>query len=83
MGTCTVAPSTKSVQGIIATRNAAEEAGAPVINVATMTCFEQRCPLVVGQTIVYRDEDHISMTWAQQLTEDLRQRLQVAFPGAG
>ena len=79
MATCTVAPSTRSVQGIIATRNAVQDVGAPLVNVATLTCFEQRCPLVVGQTVVYRDEDHISMTWGRELTEDLRQRLAVAF----
>jgi hypothetical protein len=79
MSTCTVAPSTKSVQGIVATRNAALDAGVPLINVATLTCFEQRCPLVVDQTVVYRDEDHISMTWGRELTEDLRERLAVAF----
>ena len=81
METCTVVPSAKSIQGIIATRSAAEEVGAPVVNVATMTCFEQRCPLVVDQTVTYRDEDHISMTWATELTEELRQRLAVAFAG--
>jgi peptidoglycan/LPS O-acetylase OafA/YrhL len=82
MDSCTVVPSERSVQGIIATRTTAEEVGAPVVNVAPLTCFEQRCPLAVDQTAVYRDEDHISMTWSRRLTDDLRERLSVALGGS-
>jgi peptidoglycan/LPS O-acetylase OafA/YrhL len=75
MATCTVAASERSVQGIIATRIAAERADVPAVNVAALVCFEQRCPLVVDQTVIYRDEDHISMTWGRRLTDELRERL--------
>ena len=75
MATCTTAASPRSVRGILATRKAAAEVGVPLVNVAALTCIEQQCPLVVDQTVVYRDDDHISMTWAERLTGEVRSRL--------
>ena len=81
METCTSAAQERSVTGILATRRAAAQVDVPLVNVAALTCFEQRCPLVVDQTVVYRDDDHISMTWSRRLTEELRSRLQLTPDG--
>ena len=72
MATCTLDASKRSVEGIISTRTVTKELGVPFVNVAPLTCFEQRCPLVVDQTVVYRDGDHISVTWARRLTDEVR-----------
>jgi hypothetical protein len=82
MATCTPRAGTRSVQGILATRKAADSTGVPYVNVAGLTCFKQRCPLVVGQTIIYRDDDHISMTWAERLTDELRARMALGLDGS-
>jgi peptidoglycan/LPS O-acetylase OafA/YrhL len=79
MATCTVEPTTKSVSGIIATRDAAEDAAVGYVNVKPLVCAELRCPMVVDQTVVYRDEDHISLTWSRRLTDELRDRLTFPF----
>ena len=75
MSTCTVDANSRSVLGIVATREVAAEAGVPYVNVAPLACYEKRCPLVVDQTVVYRDDNHISMTWSRRLVEELRARL--------
>ena len=73
MATCTLDASRRSVDGIVSTRNVVKDLGIPLVNVAPLTCSEQRCPLVVDQTVVYRDEDHISVTWALRLVDELRE----------
>jgi hypothetical protein len=35
-------------------------------------CFEDRCPMVIGHTIAYRDTDHITKTYALELRELFR-----------
>ena len=78
MATCTLPASKRSVDGIVSTRNVARELGVPFVNVAPLTCFEQQCPLVVDQTVTYRDDDHISVTWGRRLTGTVREL--VALP---
>jgi peptidoglycan/LPS O-acetylase OafA/YrhL len=73
MATCTLDASRRSVVGIVSTRTVANDLGVPVVNVAPLTCFEQRCPLVVDRTVVYRDEDHISVTWGKRLVDEVRE----------
>jgi peptidoglycan/LPS O-acetylase OafA/YrhL len=75
MATCTLDATPRSMQGIRATHVAADAEGVPYVNVEPLTCSRWRCPLVVDQTVVYRDDDHISMTWGRRLIDDLRWRL--------
>jgi hypothetical protein len=35
-------------------------------------CFESQCPMVIGQTIVYRDTGHITAPYALELADPLR-----------
>ena len=35
-------------------------------------CYQNQCPMVVARTIVYRDTNHISKTYALKLTEPFR-----------
>ena len=73
MATCTRDASLRSVVGIVSTRDVARDLEVPFVNVSPLTCFEQRCPLVVDRTVVYRDDNHISVTWAMRLVDELRE----------
>ena len=75
MATCTLPATERSHEGITATRHAAKDAGVKFVNVEPLTCSQFRCPLVVDQTVTYRDDDHISLTWGRRLTGALRDRL--------
>ena len=80
MATCTLPATQRSHEGIRATRRAAKEAGVKFVNVEPLTCSKYRCPLVVDQTVTYRDDDHISLTWGRRLTDALRDRLRLPSP---
>ncbi len=80
MASCTLDATPRSRDGIHATHVAANEVGVPYVNVEPLTCAQWRCPLVVDQTVVYRDDDHISLTWGRRVTDDLRQRLDLPTP---
>jgi peptidoglycan/LPS O-acetylase OafA/YrhL len=51
---------------------AAENGGAAFLDTIGWFCFENQCPMVVGQTITYRDIDHITQTYALELRELFR-----------
>ncbi len=46
---------------------AATRAGATVIDPLPWFCTDQRCPPIVGNVLVYRDESHITATYARLL----------------
>ncbi|MEV5384459.1 acyltransferase family protein [Streptomyces sp. NPDC052721] len=60
-----------------ANRQGARRAGAAVIDPKPWLCPRSgRCPVVVGDTFVYRDESHMAESYAVALTPVLRQELQ-------
>jgi hypothetical protein len=76
MATCTVTGSAVTRLSNRVTAQAALDAGARYVGTETFTCTpEGRCPLAVGHTVVYRDADHITVTWARQAATDLGRRL--------
>jgi hypothetical protein len=46
---------------------AAAREGAEVIDPLPWFCTERRCPAIVGNTLVYRDDSHITATYARLL----------------
>jgi hypothetical protein len=48
---------------------AAESGGAAFIDTIGWFCFEDQCPMVIGRTIAYRDDDHITQAYALELRE--------------
>jgi hypothetical protein len=55
---------------------AAAEAGVPFADVAPLSCTVRgRCPLVVGRTVVYQDDDHLTMTWVRRVAGAIGRRL--------
>ena len=54
---------------------AAEEHGAHVIDLTDYFCNERDCPAVIGATLVYADEHHLTATYSRTLAGVLQQRL--------
>ena len=49
----------------------AERHGAEYVDTLPWFCAHGRCPLVVDNVVVYRDQDHITTTYADLLTPQL------------
>src|SRR5262249_9520827 len=48
-------------------------AGAAFIDTIGWFCFENQCPMIVGHTITYRDNHHVSTTYTLELRELFRE----------
>jgi peptidoglycan/LPS O-acetylase OafA/YrhL len=57
----------------------AELLGVGYVDTSGWFCFEYQCPMVIGQTIAYRDTNHITATYAQDLSEPFRVAFQRAI----
>lgn len=53
----------------------ARRAGVQVVDLEPWVCYNDRCPVVVGSTITYRDLDHLTATYACRLARPLGQQL--------
>jgi peptidoglycan/LPS O-acetylase OafA/YrhL len=53
--------------GIAAEAAATTAAGGQYADLTDMFCTAERCPLIVGNTLVYRDDNHITIDYAKQL----------------
>ncbi|MEL4317609.1 acyltransferase family protein [Leifsonia sp. YIM 134122] len=58
-----------------AQRTAAAQHGAVVIDLTDFLCNESTCPAVIGRTLVYSDEHHLTATFSQTLAPAITQRL--------
>jgi peptidoglycan/LPS O-acetylase OafA/YrhL len=54
---------------------AQQEAGATVIETVGWFCYAGACPVITGNTLVYRDSHHISTPYARSLTQLLEEQL--------
>lgn len=60
--------------GVEAERTAVRRAGGSYFDVAPWVCAEEVCPVIVGNLLVYRDENHFStpfMTWLAPVVTDV------------
>ena len=55
--------------------DAATTRSVPVVNTFELVCPTRKCPVIVGNILVYRDESHISATFAKWLTKPLAEKL--------
>jgi hypothetical protein len=77
LGTCTKTLSGDQISVYKQAARAAHDRGAAFIDTIHWFCFQGRCPMVIAGTVAYRDNDHISKTYALELREVFRQ----AFAG--
>src|SRR5262249_45235747 len=53
--------------GIAAEAAAVTAGGGQYVDTSDLFCTAQRCPVIVGNTLVYLDENHMSQTYARAL----------------
>jgi hypothetical protein len=53
--------------GIIAEQGATTGAGGHYADLADLFCTADRCPVIVGNTLVFRDDNHVTTEYAQLL----------------
>jgi hypothetical protein len=53
--------------GIAAEQRATETAGGSYANLVDLFCTAARCPVVVGNQLVYRDDNHLTVEYARWL----------------
>lgn len=56
-------------------RDAAAQAGAQYVAVEDLVCGPERCPVVVGDLLVYRDNSHLSTPYVRWVAPALAARL--------
>lgn len=54
--------------------------GAHYMRTKKWFCFGGKCPTVVGNTVVYRDTEHITITYSRQIAPDLSDALAHLLP---
>jgi SGNH domain (fused to AT3 domains) len=77
LGTCAAPGAELSLAAIDAVRGAAEDTGATYISTAEWFCLDNYCPTVLDELLPYRDQNHVSDTYARYLTEVIGQRLRL------
>ena len=58
-------------------RDAALAGGAAYVNVVPLVCLRDLCPAIVGRIVTFRDDDHITITWAKAVAREFGGRLGV------
>lgn len=53
--------------GIAAEAKAAKAGGGEYINTTALFCTTERCPVIVGNALVYLDQNHMSLQWSRAL----------------
>ncbi len=67
--------------GARAERAVVEAAGGTYVDVSDWLCAPLVCPVVVGDVLVYRDDNHITTAWARTVSPLLAQRVEAALRG--
>jgi hypothetical protein len=57
-----------NAQGIAAEKAATEKAGGTYTDLCDLFCTAERCPVVVGSALVFRDDNHITPEYAAFLS---------------
>jgi peptidoglycan/LPS O-acetylase OafA/YrhL len=61
----------------------AERAGARYVDVARWMCFHESCPPIVGNLLVYRDDNHLTTGYAAWLTAVIDAEVQLSIAPTG
>jgi SGNH domain (fused to AT3 domains) len=77
MASCMSSPGSRVTRGNEVVRDAARAGGAAYVNVMPLVCLRDLCPAVVGRIVTFRDDDHITITWAKAVVRELGGRLGV------
>src|SRR4029077_10968245 len=67
--------------GIKAEAAATATGGGRYDDITNLFCTASRCPMIVGSNLVYRDDNHVTIEYAQALTPVLAARADRALHG--
>ncbi|MCA1726179.1 MAG: hypothetical protein LC722_00515 [Actinobacteria bacterium] len=56
-------------------RRVTQAEGGAFLDTLGWFCFQNECPMVIGDTVAFRDDSHLSLTYARQLGELFRHAL--------
>jgi hypothetical protein len=65
--------------GIAAEKTAIMAGGGEYADLSELFCTADRCPVVVGNTLVYRDDNHVTLEYAQVLAPLLTEMVERAL----
>jgi peptidoglycan/LPS O-acetylase OafA/YrhL len=68
-------------QGVAAEDAATRAGGGRYADLADLFCTADRCPLIVGNDLVYRDDNHITVEYATVLAPVMAAEIESALPG--
>lgn len=68
--------------GIAAEAAAVKAGSGEYVDLSEYFCTADRCPVVVGNTLVYRDDNHVTIEYAQLLGPVLADTVDRALAGA-
>ncbi len=75
-------PISNAVQADTQSASTAAIAGAAYLPTLQWFCTSDRCPTVVGTTVAYRDSNHITRTYAAQLSRPFAAAVKAATSGS-
>jgi hypothetical protein len=81
MASCTTTWPASSLAFYDRVARGARRLGVGFIPTRGFTCFERRCPAVIGQTIAYWDNSHLSWAYAVRVADAFRTAFLRATPG--
>lgn len=68
--------------GIAAEQRVTTAAGGSYADLTDLFCTPERCPMIVGNTLVFRDDNHVTTEYAQLLSPVIGALADHALPGA-
>ena len=75
LGTCAFTPLPEQEADSDASVAAAEATGTEHLDPGKWVCWDGTCPMVVGDTITYRDRGHLTATYAGDLADEIGRAL--------
>ena len=75
MASCVSSPGLRVTLGNQVVRAAARAGGGAYVKVTPLVCLADLCPAVVGRIVTFRDDDHITITWAKAVAREFGGRL--------
>ena len=80
---CTVSAAGVSQSGIVEEQAGVLAAGGSYVNVIPWVCSADRCAVIIGNILVYRDDNHVTTTYASWLTPVIGATVEPAVAAAG
>jgi hypothetical protein len=64
-------PLAASVRDADISEEAASTAGTDVVDPTRWLCWENQCPVVIGDVLPYRDRGHLTTVYSRELSDEL------------